>query len=322
MYYVSDPARLDDACRRLCLAMTTAGDGAVLRVKRKRADDPVDAFLFQFHTQSHLAKRRGTQPHHPPDQPGHGMFRRRETVNIGEQMAKDAQVIEAEWDSFSKRMRLKRKHEQDTETTSVRRKHQPSHLQEEDKAQDMNCFSDMLSEYLRLNQVSLESHDTSAEAANEYVFDIYYQDTTPMTAWRHRDAKNVNCVPTVGRARTKSNKPHSSVPISGKGYDTGPSTTTAPGFEHLQDPEEDVDWMHEASFYPVHLRTTMDENGRTLVTAVPIGAQGLAENDLMLEEIESGADLCDDDEDSNDEDFYRNDYPDQDEWDADSDTEW
>ena len=41
-----------------------------------------------------------------------------------------------------------------------------------------------------------------------------------------------------------------------------------------------------------------------------------------LEEIESGADLCDDDEDSNDEDFYRNDYPDQDEWDADSDTEW
>ena len=98
LYYVSDPARLDDACRRLCLAMTTAGDGAVLRVKRKRADDPVDAFLFQFHTQSHLAKRRGTQPHHPPDQPGHGMFRRRETVNIGEQMAKDAQVIEAEWD--------------------------------------------------------------------------------------------------------------------------------------------------------------------------------------------------------------------------------
>jgi len=80
--------------------------------------------------------------------------------------------------------------------------------------------------------------------------------------------------------------------------------------------------MHEASFYPVHLRTTIDENGHTLVTAVPIGAQGLAENDLMLEEIESGVGLCDDDEDSNDEDYYRNDYPDQDEWDADSDTEW
>ena len=78
----------------------------------------------------------------------------------------------------------------------------------------------------------------------------------------------------------------------------------------------------EASFYPVHLRTTMDENGHTVVTAVPIGAQGLAENDLMLEEIESGAGLCDDDEDSNDEDYYRNDYPDQDEWEADSDAEW
>lgn len=322
MYYVSDPARLDDACRRLCLAMTTAGDGAVLRVKRKRADDPVDAFLFQFHTQTHLAKRRGAQPEYLHHQPGHGMFRRRETVDVDEQMAKDAQVIEAEWDSFSKRMKLKRKHEQDTETTSVRRKHQPSLLQEEDKARDMNCFSDMLSEYLRLNHVSLESSDINAEAANEYVFDIYYQDTTPMTARRHRDAKNVNCVPTVGRARTKSNKPHSSVPISGKGYDTGPSTTTAPGFEHLQDPEEDVDWTQEASFYPVHLRTTMDKNGHTVVTAVPIGAQGLAENDLMLEEIESGAGLCDDDEDSNDEDYYRNDYPDQDEWEADSDAEW
>ena len=161
--------------------MTTAGDGAVLRVKRKRADDPVDAFLFQFHTQTHLAKRRGAQPEYLHHQPGHGMFRRRETVDVDEQMAKDAQVIEAEWDSFSKRMKLKRKHEQDTETTSVRRKHQPSLLQEEDKARDINCFSDMLSEYLRLNHVSLESSDINAEAANEYVFDIYYQDTTPMT---------------------------------------------------------------------------------------------------------------------------------------------
>lgn len=300
--------------------MTTAGDIAVLRVKRKRADDPVDAFLFQFNTQTHIAKRRGAQPHHLHDQPEHGMFRRRETVNISEQMAKDARVIEAEWDSSSHRMRLKRKHELDTESASVRRKHQPPELQE-DFAQHMSRFSDMLSEYLKLNQVSLESSDSGTENTNEYVYDIYYQDTIHMAAWKHRATKNVSCVPTVGRARVKTNQPHSPIPISSKGYDSIPSTTSAPGFEHLQDTEEDVDWAYDASFCPVHLRTTMDENGHTSVTAVPIGAKGLAENDLMLEESESGAGVCDDDEDSNDEDYYRNDYPDQDEWEADSDTE-
>ncbi|EDP45327.1 hypothetical protein MGL_0316 [Malassezia globosa CBS 7966] len=80
-----------------------------------------------------------------------------------------------------------------------------------------------------------------------------------------------------------------------------------------------MDWIHDASFFPMHMRTTMDKHGHMSMVAVPIGAQGLTEDDLLLEEIDSGdGDM--EDEDSNNEDYYGNEYPDQDEWDAQSDS--
>lgn len=89
---------------------------------------------------------------------------------------------------------------------------------------------------------------------------------------------------------------------------------------HKPDDEHDVDWLRDMSFFPVHLRTALDEHGKVSVTAVPIGASGLTEDDLLLEETDASVYEYDDDEDSNDEDYYGNDYPDRDEWDAESDT--
>lgn len=130
-----------------------------------------------------------------------------------------------------------------------------------------------------------------------------------------------NLPPVVKRAtgRTSTNINHSPVPLSQGRYAMG-HETSAPGFEHLDDADEhelDRDWAKEASFYPVHLRTIVDENGRASMVAIPIGTQALDDDDLLHDELEPTLDL-EEDEDSNEEDFYRNDYPDRDEWDASS----
>ena len=87
------------------------------------------------------------------------------------------------------------------------------------------------------------------------------------------------------------------------------STTSAPGFEHLA-PEEDDDflfdeWETGASFTPIFSRHTQG--------AVPAHAEELVEEEI------TPAPALEDDEDSNEEDFYRNDYPDQDEWGSEED---
>lgn len=190
-----------------------------------------------------------------------------------------------------------------------------------------------------VNDVSLKSN-----MEPDYVYDIYYQDTVPQKRRMTQEANRASSspplidkahapvlsracppsigkasAPTVGQSNTRPSK-FSPIPLSRHGYRSS-STTTAPGFEHLHTPEEDhdIDWLKNASFIPVHLRTAMDDHGQITVTAVPIGASGLTEDDLMLEEADAGVDEYDDDEDSNDEDYYGNDYPDRVDWDTGSD---
>ena len=155
------------------------------------------------------------------------------------------------------------------------------------------------------------------------MYDIYYPEALKSEATRGPSSIKAECrVPTVERASSGSRPfdKFSPVPLRPKGYGTE-STTSAPGFEHLHTPDDDhdMDWIHDASFFPMHMRTTMDKHGHMSIVAVPIGAQGLTEDDLLLEEIDSGdGDM--EDEDSNNEDYYGNEYPDQDEWDAQSDS--
>ncbi|WFD26985.1 hypothetical protein MNAN1_001977 [Malassezia nana] len=101
--------------------------------------------------------------------------------------------------------------------------------------------------------------------------------------------------------------------------------TSAPGFEHLfqdgKNPmDRDLEWESEASFFPVHLRSSVDADGQISTVAVPIGGHALSEHDLLLEELDD-EDNHDEDEDSNDEDYYTNEYPEKDEWDIGSGSE-
>lgn len=74
-------------------------------------------------------------------------------------------------------------------------------------------------------------------------------------------------------------------------------STTAPGFEHLDVGEDDDDeW--EATLLPVALKRK--ENGELQVLNATVT------DDLVAAESPE----VDDDEDSNDEDYYLNDYPD------------
>ena len=162
--------------------------------------------------------------------------------------------------------------------------------------------------------------DTGQEAkedAGDYVYDIYYRDELPPD-WTPpaRPAEpaarppavsarsQARAPPVVGRAKGSSDT-HSPVPLRAPRR----STTSAPGFEHLA-PEEDDDflfdeWETGASFTPIFSRHTQG--------AVPAHAEELVEEEI------TPAPALEDDEDSNEEDFYRNDYPDQDEWGSEED---
>lgn len=62
----------------------------------------------------------------------------------------------------------------------------------------------------------------------------------------------------------------------------------------------------------------MDEEGRTTIVPISSTGQRLAETLLVEEELTAPPSMLGEDEDSNDEDFYGNDYPDRDEWDESS----
>lgn len=126
----------------------------ILRVKRKRNDDPVDAFLFQFHAPP-KAKRRGQNADMIAQDPGMwdsltgvGVFRRKETLyTIHSTNSQEVNnVIEAEWDAAACRVKLKRKHEED-EKSSISSSHSRIRLNEAAE-EGMEKFSKLLEDYL------------------------------------------------------------------------------------------------------------------------------------------------------------------------------
>ena len=73
-----------------------------------------------------------------------GVFRRKETIDKVSSIAfpKDNKLIEAEWDANSHKMKLKRKYEGEEEESSKQRIRL-----HDDKTQEMEKFTDLLSEY-------------------------------------------------------------------------------------------------------------------------------------------------------------------------------
>lgn len=277
----------------------------ILRVKRKRNEDPIDAFIFELNAQN--ARRRIE-----PEGRDIGMFRLAETIPQTLRSNEDRRIIEAEWDSNRHKIAIKRKRDV-TSDDGTRKKTAP---EQHDK---MNHFADMLANYLqRTYQTnSVDSKETKKEKEGEYVYDIYYRQAMPAHWQLPKFAPPRVGPPQIGRASTKA-KSYSPVPV-GRSQN---STTSAPGFEHLSkyqvssQPIED-DWEEE-DLIPVFFRSTVDEDGRTTVVPISSTGQRLAETLLVEEELTAPPSMLGEDEDSNDEDFYGNDYPDRDEWDESS----
>lgn len=149
------------------------------------------------------------------------------------------------------------------------------------------------------------------------MYDIYYRQSMPAHWQLPKTAPPHVGPPQIGRASTKA-KSYSPVPLSRSHH----STTSAPGFEHLtkyqasKQPIED-DWEEE-DLIPVFFRSTVDEEGRATIVPISSTGQRLAETLLVEEELTAPPSMLGEDEDSNDEDFYGNDYPDRDEWDESS----
>lgn len=124
--------------------MSAPRGATVLRVKRKRADDPVDAFVLQSSV-APQTKRRGTfGANAKTGARAHthaGVFRR---AVKNEQLTSDTnqRVIEAEWDALNHRMKLKRKHESQEEAPSV------SRTRLDADPMRMDQFAEMLHDYL------------------------------------------------------------------------------------------------------------------------------------------------------------------------------
>lgn len=170
------------------------------------------------------------------------------------------------------------------------------------------------------------------------MYDIYYRETVPLhwklpadkdeskkVVEKHRPPAIGRAAragpPQVGRASERAKASYSPVPLPRH----TPSATSAPGFEHLNTlstehaPDWEEDW-DEADFIPVFLRPSVDEEGRTTVVPISSTGQRLAEAQLVHEELRAPPSMLGEDEDSNDEDYFGNDYPDRDEWDENSDT--
>lgn len=312
----------------------------VLRVKRKRHEDPADAFLFQ-HVPREQSKRRARES--PPreqrtwraEKNAHvaGLFRFAGTVNNITLPRSDARVIDAEWDTRHRQVALKRKRDVSEDALQSKKQQTESAPQ----LPEMAHFASMLDEYLKraLPQTVLltpvndiePAHNIDGVAADarpsadDYVYDLYYREAPARTSAlsqgsilrrKARDAvddrprADVRVPPLVGRAPAKDN--HSPVPLPR----VSRSDTSAPGFEHLEvDDDSDFDDWEELSLHPVALHGDMP----------PAGSKGahtrrvkVATEDATLDDDDDD----DDDDDSNDEDYYQNDYPDAD--DSDDDT--
>ncbi|WFD41703.1 hypothetical protein MPSI1_000337 [Malassezia psittaci] len=293
--------------------MNTTGDRgtsaeAILRVKRKRGEDPIDAFVL--HSDSRQTKLRSQNAGREM-----GMFRLAQTQADASAASTSQKIIEAEWDSGQKKIAIKRKREED----SVQ--NEPSKLPHTGHDQH-GPFSEMLADYLKRTYtysyaVNLGQNSKKAE---EFVYDIYYRETLP-TEWRIATPRPVarNQPPSIGRAKSSARASFSPVPLPRNQQ----SSTTAPGFEHLtkhhaQENEFLGDMLEDEDLIPVFLRSAINDTGHMVMVPVTTSGQRLEETLLLDEERDTQNITLEDDEDSNDEDFYGNEYPDRDEWDAES----
>lgn len=107
----------------------------VLRVKRKRQDDPIDAFRFENRSADRFTKRRQTNESALllTD-----IFHLAETQTEAD-VSGTHRIIDAEWDASKRLISLKRKHDDGDDTPAQRRRTDPA----------MNQFAGMLSEYLQ-----------------------------------------------------------------------------------------------------------------------------------------------------------------------------
>lgn len=122
-----------------------AGDGAprdtILRVKRKRDDDPIDAFVVQLGTVPNAKQPRPTARERQEP----GMFRLRETVPKA--LNDEARVIEAEWDASRRKIAIKRKRDGHEDDEQAQRK--KTWTASSTSPSRMDHFAEMLSDYLK-----------------------------------------------------------------------------------------------------------------------------------------------------------------------------
>lgn len=116
-------------------AHSTLRNDTILRVKRKRNEDPIDAFVFELNAQN--ARRRIE-----PEGRDIGMFRLAETVPQTLHSNEDCRVIEAEWDANRHKIAIKRKRD-NVSDDGIRKK---TTIEQHNK---MNHFADMLADYLQ-----------------------------------------------------------------------------------------------------------------------------------------------------------------------------
>ena len=108
---------------------------AILRVKRKRGEDPIDAFVLQ--SDSRQTKSRSQDAGRKI-----GIFRLAQTQADASTASTSQKIIEAEWDSIQKKIALKRKREEDSVRNKASKILHTGHEQQ-------TPFSEMLADYLR-----------------------------------------------------------------------------------------------------------------------------------------------------------------------------
>ncbi|WFD30109.1 hypothetical protein MSPP1_001125 [Malassezia sp. CBS 17886] len=347
----------------------TPQDRTILRVKRKRHDPPVDAILFQFHADASTKRRaahpfpRDVQP--APAQLTQGVFRLAQTLptaSVSEDAAAMRQrIIEAEWDAARRTVAIKRKRGADDDdgkrdkapphpvapaAECEGRKQTPRTPPPSQQLPGMGHFADMLSDYMQLRDNGPPT-DAPLPAASDYVYDIYYRESIP-EHWRLAQRPTTRAVdarqrapvpcpvadragpPVVGRASSATDpRAFSPVPPPQRTAKP-PGATSAPGFEHLANLDSGAcgdAWEDDAQFFPLFLQPTMDAEGNMVMVPARVGAAAAGSGE-PTEETDPAA-TADDDEDSNDEDYYGNDYPAHDEWDEsggesgyDEESEW
>lgn len=291
---------------------STSHPDPVLRVKRKHNEDPIDAFVYRMGSSG--SKRRVETKSLDL-----GMFRFAQTVPQSNVPKQNGRFIDAEWDEKHRKISIKRKRDD------------PTNSETREKAlagspRKMELFADMLADYLQCtsNSYSVNTIEKKRKIEDEFVYDIYYRERMPAEWQLPKPVSSTRSgPPQIGRAGVTPKSSYSPVPLHKTSQYT---STSAPGFEHLAQlnnhepaPGLGFDQWEEEDFIPIFIKHTMDEAGHTTIMPISSTGERLAEKLLINEEVQASPSTFEEDEDSNDEDFYGNDYPDNDEWDEGSD---